>query len=237
MHQKISGVDKNFLCIHPLYNIGKGETYNPRDLPAVGNHWHIVSIDPAPCNYAIRVTKRYSVSREVLLYTKFSMGKPEKWDRNARITKKAEAPRTGVNGTTINTSFITLHRKLREYREHFIGAHIILVEKQRDVSYLNTRCMQATIDFFIHLLDGTECIIVEVDSRIKSNMLDGPKGVGSVLLKKWAVEKAKELLTEDGDEESLTIINDVRKKDDLADVVVMEEAMIKKWGLTAMLMG
>lgn len=71
-------------------------------------------------------------------------------------------------------------------------------------------------------------IMVEVSPRLKSRLLkaDSPGAKGKEL-KNVSVRVARRLLEERGDDESLGVLAEAKKKDDLSDVVVQLEAFFK----------
>lgn len=73
-------------------------------------------------------------------------------------------------------------------------------------------------------LNGRRCPpIDDLDARIKSVPFSAPKKVD---LKKWCVEKARELLAEEADLDGLKILESLKKKDDFCDAYLYTRAML-----------
>jgi hypothetical protein len=112
--------------------------------------------------------------------------------------------------------------------DYYKEADLIIIERQMPYNYKAVRISQHVISYFIsfyrHLITNKDVLIVEVDAKLKSKALCGPKGMTDRDVKKWAIEKATELLEMRNDSVSLAILGKESKKDDLADVVCQVEA-------------
>jgi hypothetical protein len=69
-----------------------------------------------------------------------------------------------------------------------------------------------------------ETLIIELNSKLKSKMLNAPKNLTRACLKNWSDEKAISLSESRGDTISLNILKSNIKTDDLSDTIVQEEA-------------
>jgi hypothetical protein len=187
-----------------------------------GEYLQMASIDPATNNYGIRIERRYLDKPLIipLLFTKLDL----------RPTKEYE------------NVYLNLTLFLDKYYSLFRECHIILFERQITDNYSMIRMSQHTLSYFITKLTKSpiesktniklnilnyepKTVIIEINSQVKGRQLGGAVGLKKNQLKKWAVDKAIELLTIRGDTFSLEIIRRLKKKDDVADTVVQLEAL------------
>lgn len=100
---------------------------------------------------------------------------------------------------------------------------IILIEQQ--MSFQNTRntmaikLAQNCASYFLHRY-GMDKEIIEFPAYYKTQILGAPKKMTKPQRKKWATEKAIEIIMERGETETLEQISGKKKKDDLADVLI-----------------
>lgn len=123
---------------------------------------------------------------------------------------------------------------LDSFKEVFDKCSIIVIEQQMSFTKAqNTMALKLGQHCFSYFLfrygDGKE--IIEFPAYYKTQILGAPKvapkdggkrmkAMTKPERKKWAVEKAIEILTERGDMETLEELTKKRKKDDLADVLI-----------------
>ena len=104
----------------------------------------------------------------------------------------------------------------------------IVIEQQLEVvrfKQVNIKAIkigEATLSWFIiHFPDKQFEVF---GSSNKTRVLNAPKKLKSLERKKWAVEKARELLVERKDDESLKILEDLKKRDDVSDCFLQLQA-------------
>lgn len=141
----------------------------------------------------------------------------------SRTNFKSPTEAEGVSGIYSKLSVF-----LDQYTHYYKEADLIIIERQLPTNYKAVRISQHIISYFIffyrNTLSAKDALIVEVDSKLKSKMLATTKGMNDREVKRWAIEKARELLTMRNDEASLDILDKETKRDDLADVVCQVEA-------------
>jgi hypothetical protein len=185
--------------------------------------FRVVSIDPGLRNLAIRVEDRdgNKVPKPIIFC---------KWD--IKLVNK-ELPDNleilpGVKDS--NCNYLELIRKLDNHLDIINKANIIIIERQLPFNYDPNRIMQHLLAYFQITLKDTGAVIYEIDSHVKGNVFNRPKGVD---LKAWTVEIAIEELNLRNDVWSLEVIeNYPKKQDDLADVVIQLEATLRSIGLS-----
>lgn len=179
------------------------------------NYIQFVSIDPGRKNYAMRIERRYHNGYlELLAFDKQDL---EEIDETADVIS---------NHTYQNLTYF-----LDKYGSYWNTTHIVIVERQLPQNYKAVRISQHTISYFMLMLRNSELrpLVVEINPKVKGKILKAPKELTEKQLKKWAVEKATELLTTQGDTKSLEIMSKLKKKDDVADTVCQIEALCRCW--------
>jgi len=119
--------------------------------------------------------------------------------------------------------FMNMIKALDEYREYFDKCSIIVIEQQMSFKAAqNTMAIKLGQHCFSYFLFryGEEKEIVEFPAYYKTQILGAPKKMTKPQRKKWATEKAVDILMERGDMETLDEIVSQKKKDDLADVLI-----------------
>lgn len=172
----------------------------------------IISIDPAIKNLAIRVEeRRENISIQTLLFKRINLD-PDDEMTNIYLSL---------------TNFLDLHLDL------FMTCHLILIERQLPINYRSVRVSQHLISYFSLRLKDSPLLpaLLEIDPRLKGRQLEAPPYLTDRGLKKWAVEKAQDILQQRGDDEALEILRRERKKDDLSDTIVQIEAFIQYFNL------
>ena len=179
-----------------------------------------VSIDPAPKNFAIRIEKRYRTGYvETIYMTRINFG--EYGDASETTGTTVIDPRMLAAITHFLQSILPLMRETR----------IFGMERQMAKNYKSTRIFQHVLTFLMmstpHFTNP--CIIMDISPKLKGRMLGAPKHLNYYGLKKWAIEKAIQLLTWRNDQIGLQTLVQHRgksetKADDLADTIVQIEA-------------
>ena len=200
---KAQPTDKEPYVIYPFHS----QDINNRNWQ---NNYRIISIDPANKNFAIRVEERLTYPT-TLLFKRLSLS-----DNN-----------------DLTSVYQTLTYFLDQYLELFLTCHLVIVERQLPTNYRAVRISQHVISYFMLRLKDQPLlpIIIEINPKLKSKQLLAPSSLNDRGIKKWAIEKAIELLTSRSDIVGLNIINKERKKDDLADTVVQIEAFFNYFDL------
>jgi hypothetical protein len=112
---------------------------------------------------------------------------------------------------------------LDEYKEYFDKCSIIVIEQQMSFKAAqNTMAIKLGQHCYSYFLFryGESKEIVEFPAYYKTQILGAPKKLTKPERKKWATEKALEILMERGDVSTLDEITSHKKKDDLADVLI-----------------
>lgn len=169
----------------------------------------VVIIDPGVRNFCIRCEVRY----------KNGQMKPKlfaKWD-----VLVADASGEDVSVTTAELS-----RRLNKYRDLLVQSDRVLIERQLAINYQSTLIMQHCITYFELLLADQPHlpIICLVDPKLKSRILAGRVKMTKPELKAWSPGEAIKWLQRQNDSWSVKTIEESKKQDDFADVVVMREA-------------
>ncbi len=112
---------------------------------------------------------------------------------------------------------------LKEICENYLEeCHYIVIESQLSFAYDNVRIQShITCALCIYLKDkGNRPLLIEMDPKLKTRLLGAPAMKDKKQIKQWAINKACEFFTEEGDLESLQFMKDLaksRKSDDIAD--------------------
>lgn len=171
------------------------------------------SIDPGIKNYAIRIAERNNCTHQTttIYYKRWELDKTE-------ASKEVE----------VDLTYRSLDVKLTSILDLIEQVDLLIIERQLPINYNSTRIMQYTMTWFEHVFKQNKTnrypIICSIAPHLKGRMLGAPRGLPKPELKKWSVEVAIDILTDNGDEWALGRINTERKKDDLADVVTQYEA-------------
>lgn len=198
--------DPNALLIHDFHSPHLVENRKWE-----GPYYRIVSIDPGRVNFAFRIEKRYlsGYPIETEVFVKIDLG-------------------------DISVMCGNLTTFLDTYAHIYDTVHIFMIEKQLYVSYKALRVSQHAITYFMLKTKDKPLlpVIMDVDPKLKSRILDAPPYLNSTGLKKWAIDEAINLLTIRDDQKGLEIMRSATasKKDDLADTVVQCEAVCRYLG-------
>jgi len=196
--------------------------YYPHTIPPTERKWtqpyyQVASIDPARKNYALRIERRYHNG----------------WITPIVFDKIAIESIQQDGDTIICNTYQVLTNFLNKYRQFFDECHFVIIERQLPQNYKATRIAQHSISYFTFYLHNKTLLpsIIEVDPKLKGKILGAPKGITDKQLKRWATEKARELLTIRLDNFSLQVLDYFRnKQDDLSDTVCQIEALFICWG-------
>jgi hypothetical protein len=194
---------------HYVHSINKNERKWDQD------YIQVVSIDPAVKNFAIRIERwNKNGNIEPIYFTRLDLLENEEDD-------------------DFNPAFIVLFNLLKELESKLVETHFFIIEKQLPHNYKVVRVSQHLITHIMFLTFNNKLlpIIYEVDPKLKGEVFNAGK-LSETDLKKWAVTKAIEILTERKDQNSLDIIAGSRnskkkKQDDLADTVIQTEALFR----------
>lgn len=191
----------------------------------------IVSIDPGTTHFCLRVEERVGKqSLKTIQFIKTNLGdrthlkkKTVSNDTDQALfgtcaPENEELPyAAGFNGP--NRLYGRVTRLLD--RIDLSGVHLIVIEGQVKMNYKMTRMGQHVISYFVQrTLHENLCpLIVEVDPKLKTaHLAEKPKDV-----KKWSVERAREIAQERNDEEGLKLLQLKGKVNDFADTLVQVE--------------
>lgn len=172
-----------------------------------------VSIDPAPTNFGFRIQRRYRDGRIypiVFVLVSFLNEKEKEIEKNNNIS-------------LLNNNIVSF---LDKYIDIIYNSHYIFIERQMSVNNDAMNVFHSIVTYFMIKLKNNplETLIIELNSKLKSKMLNAPKNLTRPCLKNWSDEKAISLSESRGDIISLNILKSNIKTDDLSDTIVQEEA-------------
>ena len=173
-----------------------------------------ISIDPAKKNFVSRIETRKD-SGEIIV------------DLFEVIPLCFEKP------YKIETIICNLQEYLTSKLHLMKDVRMIVIETQMDQASTNIKIQYFLLGFFLNNPLFEQCIILEISPKLKGKVLGCEKGLKGYHLKRWGVEKAKEICERNKDLVSLEIIREHKvskknkvKDDDLADTVLMLEATL-----------
>lgn len=181
-----------------------------------------VSIDIAIKNFAIRIERRYPKNVIKPIYFK-----------REDFTKYGDNTNETNGNASIDPNILSVSLKfIIDIMEYIRESRIIGIERQLSKNYKSTRMFQHIITILLcyaPTFKYSDTIIFDINSKLKSKILNCPKGINEYYLKKWSIEEANRILKERDDQWSLDYLNSQRgkcetKADDLADTVVQMEA-------------
>ncbi len=136
-------------------------------------------------------------------------------------------------------TFMNMINELDKYKPLLDECEVILIEKQMSFGKKKTNTMalklgQNCYTYFLMKYNGTKTVL-EYPAYYKTQVLGAPKKFGKISKtykngktvqiadnrKKWAVRTVESILKLRGDEESLKIIGDAKKRDDMSDCLLM----------------
>jgi hypothetical protein len=125
------------------------------------------------------------------------------------------------------TLLINLTKYLDSFRDYWIHCESFVIEQQ--MNFGNNRNHNAiklshhVMSYFIIQFANFKNVI-EFGAYNKTRVLGAPKKQSKPERKKWAVEKAIQILIDRGDEKSLEMMRSKSKQDDISDVIVQSIA-------------
>jgi hypothetical protein len=124
--------------------------------------------------------------------------------------------------------FMNMYETLDLYLKEFDKCDIIIVEQQMSFGLNKTNTMALKLaqhckSYFIFKYRGTK-EIVDFPAYHKTQVLGATKSMTKPQRKKWAIEKALDILLHRGDLTTIEMISEQKKQDDLADVFVQLQA-------------
>jgi len=200
-----------------------------KDIPAEGIQ--VVSIDIAIKNFAIRIERRYPNNVVMPIY--FKREDFKKYGENTNET----------NGTnSIDPNILTVSLKfMLDIMEHIKESRVIGIERQLGMNYKSSRMFQHIITILLcyaPTFKYPDAIIFDINPKLKTRILNCPKGMNENYIKKWSIEEAIKILEKRNDKWSLEYLKAEHgatecKADDLADTITQMEAwFIYNNGLT-----
>lgn len=218
MYRRVARFNKkSHTNVKPPYMI-----FNPHTLDAVASSlticpdidpWiQITAIDPGIKNCAIRTERRTYKDGKLHVQT--------------LIQSKIDFTYTEDEDNTNDTFYYTqVLDHLSQFIPYFQTSHYILIESQLPINYDLVRMSQHLITYImLYIKDqGLRPLIIEIDPKFKSRLFNAPPKMTKDELKKWAWENALKILKEHGDNDTVKVILEAKKKDDHGDVVCYTE--------------
>ena len=180
-------------------------------------HITIVTIDPGIKNCAIRCATydpKTNMSVTNLLI-------------KINFTSKELAKKSEVGADTNHYS--SIFNLFEPYEIFFITAQYIAIESQYIDNLDLIRFGQHLTTYLMTIVrnKGNRPIIIELDSRLKTQMLGAPPKMNKPQRKVWAVKAAKEYLIQSNEPHLVTFLEEQRSKaDDFGDVICYEKVVI-----------
>lgn len=127
--------------------------------------------------------------------------------------------------------FVNLTVVLDKYKKYWDMCKFILIERQMSFgsnknNTLALKIAQHCLSYFTFMY-GKFKNLIEYPAYHKTQILDAPSKMLKPARKKWAVQKAIEILSaRDYNKDILKKLNDVKKKDDMSDCILMNLSFI-----------
>lgn len=118
-------------------------------------------------------------------------------------------------------TFISLSQYLQRLKPMWDGTHAVVIEQQRPQNPTAIKLAQHVYSFFI-LHYGTCKYVEEFPASYKTKMLGAPRNTKNI--KKWCIERAREILIDREDTDGLAEYSMYEKKDDMADTLCQLQA-------------
>lgn len=181
-----------------LHSDDRSPTWDNREL-------RVGSIDPAIKNYAVRVETWKICDRNVQ-------------ERSMEYFSKSDLTIGSEEDPTL--VYKNLSQLLTTILPLLITCQFVIVECQMAINTEITRISQHTItEICVRVQNkGVCCLVLEMDSRLKTRLLGVPPKIRGQTLKKWTIDTAIQLFRQENDDISIEFIMSQKKKDDLADV-------------------
>lgn len=128
--------------------------------------------------------------------------------------------------------FVNLNAVLDKYKKYWDKCRFILIEKQMSFgrnknNILALKIAQHCLSYFTFMY-GSFKTIIEYPAYHKTQVLDAPPKMLKPARKKWAIEKALDILTTRGyyNSDILEKLKSVKKKDDISDCILMNLSFV-----------
>lgn len=164
------------------------------------------SIDPGVSNYGIRIEKRLKSGKVEPLYFK------------------------RIDLSKYSNCYSSLNSYFEEIDKFLSQTHIFIIEHQLPFKTASNRILQHSITYLtLKYCYQNNILFCEINPKMKTKLLNCPSEYNEGAIKKWCVDKAKEICQKRFDLESITCIDNERKKDqrkkpdDLADTICQIE--------------
>jgi hypothetical protein len=202
------------------------------DCPSTLNYHYkpslrIVSIDPGIERFAMRIEYRNQASRSPIV-------------TEVQVATKLKQFKTNERGE--NHLYSETVKMLDNYLHLFVISDFIVIERQVPINYQMVRFSQHLISYFMLRLKNNDCRtrIIELNNKIKSTAMNGPKGLSGKGMKKWALAVALQIVNFRQDAFVLNIFSKMKKeidKYDPADTIVQAESfcILMKFRVTEMI--
>lgn len=208
--------------------------HDPHTISLTNRKWEeyrrFVSIDPGGLrknnsrSFALRIEKRPMDSNGEIISEIFE------------VVKFIHPDDEYLKQNSISQIYSRITVYLNRYKEYYFKSHVIIIEQQPPINTQSVRVMQHVISYFTILLANAKLLplIIEIDNTLKTGMLNSPPNLNENGKKIWSIEMANIILRLRGDKTSIKIMNENKKKDDLADSILQIEAlcMIHGWPST-----
>lgn len=174
--------------------------YNNQDIPK--KEFTIGAFDPGFVNTGFRIEKRsLNIDNKII---------PETIIQRLIISDKKNDPKH---------FFVRMTEEIFNMKDEIEKCDFILVESQMHNNPRATRMCQHIISTLLGFLYDSKTLIMEVEPTIKSRSF-GVKGIRGKELKKWAIVKALEILTDRNDDKGVKMVKESKKQDDQCDVIL-----------------
>lgn len=187
--------------------------FNPHTLPAcvsTGDDIIITIIDPGLVNCAIRTSIYNIIKRKSTTYLM----------KLINFTSKKE-------GDTVH-HYTNIFEFLEPFHDYFINSHYICIESQLPINYDLVRFSQHLLTYLMMITrdKGNRPLLIELDPRMKSRMLNAPSKMKKPQLKKWARDMGVYYLRCDDEPELADFLEKEKKGDDYGDVICYEKCVL-----------
>src|SRR5437016_9822853 len=183
-----------------------------------GSYIQILSIDPATDNCGIDIERRYGNGTiDTLLLQKVNLNEYKKIPFGDLASNVFDENETNI--------YVNCNAYLDSLQSYFLEMNWIIIEQQHPSNYATVRLSQHMISYF--LIKCPHCVIMDVDSHLKSSQLGIPKGLPQNELKKLTVGMVVQFMIQYQDHNGLKFINEYRRQHDIADAKAQVEALCK----------
>jgi len=176
------------------------------------DEFKIMSIDPGVKNFAVRIEIISNITFKTIKLLYYNL-------IDVRHDKNKKVKEQNVFKIIMNIKYY-----LKEMENIIEGCNFILIEEQIGVNSIPNNIFYFMIGYFINKYK--ECNILGISPKLKSKYLKFPKGLKGKRLKDHTRDFIMKSFEDEGDIESIEIINRFDKKDDLADTKAMIKSII-----------